>query len=276
MVLFYIDRGEKDMQTRMEKYTEAHEETGLRFKKNEQLYKKINDQELDKYVVKTNAKVLGDNTPSIDVEHIKKILDNTYSRNLPKRRSIVIPEENKEEKHEDIIETKEYDINLILEKAKENANNSYEKDRYKKLSDTQYNILKDLNIKAVKDDEVDVPDKDELRELINTITQKELENRQKEAEDDLFADLKGGDDTVVLEGMKEEITNELTKSTDMEDSFYTSQVSFTKSDFDDFDDLKKEVKGHKIAIIIITIIVIIAILFCIFLLLNNLLGLNIF
>lgn len=276
MVLFYIDRGEKDMQTRMEKYTEAHEETGLRFKKNEQLYKKINDQELDKYVVKTNAKVLGDNTPSIDVEHIKKILDNTYSRNLPKRRSIVIPEENKEEKHEDIIETKEYDINLILEKAKENANNSYEKDRYKKLSDTQYNILKDLNIKAVKADEVDVPDKDELRELINTITQKELENRQKEAEDDLFADLKGGDDTVVLEGMKEEITNELTKSTDMEDSFYTSQVSFTKSDFDDFDDLKKEVKGHKIAIIIITIIVIIAILFCIFLLLNNLLGLNIF
>ena len=45
----------------------------------------------------------------------------------------------------------------------------------------------------------------------------------------MFADLKGGDDTVVLEGMKEEITNELTKSTDMEDSFYTSQVSLLVS-----------------------------------------------
>ena len=33
----------------MEKYTDVHEEVGQRFKKNEDLYKSISDQELDKY-----------------------------------------------------------------------------------------------------------------------------------------------------------------------------------------------------------------------------------
>ena len=60
----------------MEKYTETHDDNlGLRYKRNEELYQKISDQELDKYTVKANATVLGDNGPSIDVEHIKKILE---------------------------------------------------------------------------------------------------------------------------------------------------------------------------------------------------------
>ena len=84
------------MQTRMEKYTDVHEEVGQRFKKNEELYKKISDQELDKYTVKTNATVLDDNGTNIDVEHIKRILETKYN-STPKRKSIVIPEDNNEE-----------------------------------------------------------------------------------------------------------------------------------------------------------------------------------
>ena len=105
------------MQTRMEKYTDVHEEVGQRFKKNEDLYKSISDQELDKYTVRANATVLDDNGTNIDVEHIKRILDTKYN-SAPKRKSIVIPEENVDEPSE-VVETKEYDINLILEKAKE-------------------------------------------------------------------------------------------------------------------------------------------------------------
>ena len=271
------------MQTRMEKYTDVHEEVGQRFKKNEELYKKISDQELDKYTVRTNATVLDDNGTNIDVEHIKKILDTKYNE-APKRKSIIIPEDNNEEVN-DVIETKEYDINLILEKAKENESADYDKNRFKKLRDTQYDILKELNLNPEETTKEETEeDKDELRELINTITQKELENRKKSSEEedpfDLFPELKGSDNTVVLDGMKEEVEktleNQAMEEAKLENSFYTTTSAFTQSDFDDFDDLKKEVKGHKILLTIVTILIILAILFCIYLLLDHFLSINFF
>ena len=268
------------MQTRMEKYTDTHEDLGQRYKKNEELYKEISNQELDKYTVKTNATVLDDNGTNIDVEHIKKILDTKYNSS-PKRKSIVIPEDLTEEV-EAPIETKEYDINLILEKAKENEAVDYEKNRFKKLRDTQYDILKDIKLSNPSNAKEEEPDKDELRELINTITQKELENR-KQNEDplDLFPELKGDENTVVLDGMKEEL-DKITKDVDipddesLENSFYTASTQFTQSDFDDFEDLKKEVKGHKVILIIVTILIVIAILLCIYFLLDKFLGINFF
>lgn len=268
------------MQTRMEKYTDVHEEVGQRFKKNEELYKKISDQELDKYTVKTNATVLDDNGTNIDVEHIKRILETKYN-STPKRKSIVIPEDNNEEVIDEI-ETKEYDINLILEKAKENESADYDKNRFKKLRDTQYDILKELNLNPDDISTKDVEeDKDELRELINTITQKELENRKKEDDPlDLFPDLKGDENTVVLDGMKEEVEktleSEVANEAKLENSFYTTTTAFTQSDFDDFDDLKKEVKGHKVVLTIVTILIVLAILFCIYLLLDHFLSINFF
>ena len=276
------------MQTRMEKYTETHDDNlGLRYKRNAELYQKISDQELDKYTVKANATVLGDNGPSIDVEHIKKILETKYN-NTPKRKSIVIPEEVLSEEETDIIETKEYDINLILEKAKEQENNSYDKNRFKKLKDTQYDILKDLNLSEPTTVEDEKKEKDELLELINTITQKELENKKNEEDDplDLFPDLKGSENTVVLEGMQDEIknldtaNNNVTVSDDgkvpseLDESFYTTSTVFTQSDFDDFEDLKKEVKGHKVVLAIVTTLIIVALIFCILFVLKNFLGIN--
>ena len=269
------------MQTRMEKYTDVHEEVGQRFKKNEDLYKKISDQELDKYTVKTNATVLDNNGTNIDVEHIKRILETKYN-STPKRKSIIIPEDNTEE-IPSVVETKEYDINLILEKAKENESADYDKNRFKKLRDTQYDILKDLNLNTDELSTKEVEqDKDELMELINTITQKELENRKKDEDPlDLFPDLKGDENTVVLDGMKEEIEKTLESekpdvTTELENSFYTTSTAFTQSDFDDFDDLKKEVKSHKVLLTIVTVIIILAILFCIYLLLDHFLSINLF
>ena len=281
------------MQTRMEKYTEAHEEVGLRFKKNEELYKTISDEELNNYTVKTNATVLDNNGTNIDVEHIKRILETRYNE-APKRKSIVVPEDD-QIKTDDVIETKEYDINLILQKAKEQENADYDKNRFKKLRDTQYDILKDLNLSENKTEDEKPDSKNELMELINTITQKELENQKNKVEDplDLFPDLKGSDDTVVLEGMKDEITEYMSQSDlevdkptpknehldneeGLDNSFYTTSTVFTQSDFDDFEDLKKEVKGNKILLIIVTVLIIAGLLFGIFLLLNNFLGINFF
>lgn len=266
----------------MEKYTDEHEELGYRYQKNEELYKTISNEELDQYTIKTNATVLSDNGNNIDIEHIKSILEKRYNE-APKRKSITIPEDTIDV-DTDQIETKEYDINLILEKAKEQESVDYEKNRFKKLRDTQFDILKDLNISgdSKKDEQQEKVDKDELLELINTITQKELENK-KSSDDplDLFPDLKGDDDTIVLDGMQEEITstlNNIDKDEDetLDKSFYTTTTSFTQSDFDDFEDLKKEVKGHKIILIIITVLIICALLLAIFFLLNNFLGINFF
>lgn len=279
---YFIRLGCYKMQTRMEKYTDAHEELGFRYDKNEELYKKISSEDLDKYTVKTNATVIGDNGSSIDIDHIKRILETRYNE-APKRQSISIPEDEPTIES-NVIETKEYDINLILEKAKEQENLEYDKNRFKKLRDTQYDILKDLNISGTENNEKEdeVVDKDELLELINTITQKELESK-KTSDDplDLFPDLKGDDDTVVLDGMKDELADSLAniKTEDeetLDKSFYTASSSFTQSDFDDFDDLKKEVKGHKIMLVIVSVLIIAVLLFGIFYLLNNFLGINFF
>ena len=93
------------MQSRMEKYTEAHEQLGSRSKRNEELYKSISEQELDKYTVKENATVLGDNGASIDVEHIKRILETRYNE-APKRKSIII-QDTKKERHGEKVENYE-------------------------------------------------------------------------------------------------------------------------------------------------------------------------
>ena len=169
------------MDSRTDKYYDDNT-IGTRTKRNDQLYKDINQTELDNFELKSNATVIGNNKGnSIDVEKIKSILDTHYN-DVPRRRSIKL------EKPEDIEvpkkpeETKEYDINVILDKAKEEKVEDYKEDRAKKLRDTQFDILNNLNINPkdyIEDYEDDLPKNDnvdksgasqELQKLIDTIT----------------------------------------------------------------------------------------------------------
>ena len=61
---------------------------------------------------------------------IKSILD-THYKDAPKRRSIAIEDEEIVKTKAE--ETKEYDINVILDKAREVKEDDYEKERNKKL-----------------------------------------------------------------------------------------------------------------------------------------------
>ena len=133
------------MSSRMNRYYEEDNDkvVSSRVSKHEDLYREISKNEIDGYEVKSNATVLGANENEIDVEKIKKILDTKYNE-VPKRKSIRIEEENNEKKEEEV--TKEYDINVVLEKAREQKNDNYEEERLKKLRDTQFDILKNLNI----------------------------------------------------------------------------------------------------------------------------------
>lgn len=249
------------MKTRMEKYYDNNEELiGSRSKRNEELYKEINKSEIEKFEINSNATVLASNGRNIDVEQIKRILDTKY-KEAPKRKSIVL-EETIEEESVPLEQTREYDINAILERAREQKEVDYEKERLKKIRDTQFDILKNLNLKEEVEEE-DTPENN-LMTLIDAINKKE--NNQKEIDPlDILTDLKGSENTVTLSGLKEEVEEKLLESEskkeeEIDDSFYTTSVNFLQSDFDDFNDLKKEVNSHKVMIRIVIVLIVIALL----------------
>ena len=280
------------MKTRMEKYyDEENNNIALRERKNKNLYENINDYEVEDYEIKTNATVLDNNAKNIDVEKIKKILDTKYNKQ-PKRRSIVVDEEDYQEPDISLDETREYDINGILKKARSEKEVDYEKERLKKIRDTQYDILNSLDIDTEKKEEP-TEEKNELMDLINTITAKELEvKNQKEDLDalDILTDLKGSDNTVVVDGVpEEESVNETSpimsleepdkiKPTIMENKTQdlTNTLQFTQSHFDDFNDLKKEVKSSRALIYIIIVIVCLILIAGVIIFLNKFLNLSLF
>lgn len=253
------------MSSRMTKYYDEPEITNSRYHKNEELYKEISKSELNSYDVKSNATILGENKNEIDVEKIKKILDTKYNE-TPKRKSIRLEDEESPEEEREI--TKEYDINVILEKAREQKQDNYEEERLKKLRDTQFDILKNLNIEE-KEDEEDL-EEDNLKTLINTIALNETRNNEDSSPLDILSELKGNDDTEVLQGLKEEVEKadeELEKreksnitDTQMINSFYTSSNALKQKDFEDIEDFSKEVESNNIFIKIVIAVIIIVFL----------------
>lgn len=265
------------MNTRENKYSNN---VGMsRVAKNDDLYKQINNSELDNFNVRSNATVIGNQEREIDVEQIKKILDKRYN-SAPKRRSIRI----EERPHENIISdepTKEYDLTKVLEKAKDEKVETYEENRAKKLRNTQYNILSNLNIEGEEKEEVKATPEENLMNLINTITineAKKLEEKNSNSNDidplDILSDLKGDDDTQVYESMETEVTkiteikekekennNQITEVKNknqekLDNSFYTSNL-FKKNDFEDdnkdFVDDEKIGIGFKILIVLVIV-----------------------
>ena len=111
------------MDLRTDKYYEENIKTvPSRTSRNQELYKEISKTELNNYEVRSNATIIGDNKGNIDVEKIKSILD-THYKDAPKRKSIKL--ENIEETVKPVEETKEYDINVILNKAREYKEENY-------------------------------------------------------------------------------------------------------------------------------------------------------
>ncbi len=268
------------MNSRMEKYHNNENVVGKRSQKNEQLYKQVTKQSLNEFNVNSNATVLSDNGTNIDLEMLKDMLDKKYrDTNTRKPINLDFPKDEDEIKMD---ETKEYDINAILEKAREHKTVDYEKERLKKIRDTQYDILKSLDLSDKKEEPVEENTEEEkkLMTLINTIALNEQNSKQNDLDPlDLFQDLKGSENTQVLDGLKEDIqkninTDKIKKvvkdevQKEIDKSFYTKSLNLSKTDFDDFKDLQDDVKSNKVLVTILTIIIIIAFLFGIFLFLN--------
>ena len=259
------------METRIDKFNESKRMS--RVAKNIDLYKEINDTELDNFNVRSNATVIGNQDKEIDVEQIKKILDKRYN-SAPRRRSIRI-EPQEEVSKISVDDTKEYDLTKVLEKAKDEKVETYEENRAKKLRNTQYDILNNLNLDA-SDEEVKeekkIDPEENLMNLINTITINEAKKQESKNDDvdplDILTDLKGEDDTQVYDSVttvtkiteikekeKEKIDNN--KDNNIDNSFYTDNL-FNKKDFEedsnDFVDEDKLSIGIKILIALVIIV----------------------
>ncbi len=214
-------------QSRMNKYyNESSQEitsTNSRTNRNKNLYKEVSKLELEDFDLNSNASVIGTNTDNINVEEIKDILSKKYKDGTRKKsfgdtEEISLPKIN-------LDETREYDLNSILSKAKEKKENNYEEERLKKVRN--YDILKDLDI-INKDDEIEEEDldqiiekketikaeigtektKEELEDLIDTISAKELIKEEGELivtgemdPLDILSDLRGDDDSTKVMGM---------------------------------------------------------------------------
>lgn len=258
------------MDSRMNKYYDDDKLVNSRYHRNAELYKEISKNELENYDIKSNATVIGENKSEIDVEKIKKILDTKYNE-LPKRKSIRL-----EKEEEEIIErepTKEYDINVILEKAKERKEENYEEERLKKIHDTQFDILKNLEVEETEEEHEHLDEN--LKSLINTITLNEKKSEEDSDPLDILSDLKGDDDTEVLDGLKEDVDTEIEKivkeeeekektdniDTKMINSFYTTSNAIKSKDFEEIDDdFKDSVESTSIFVKILIALVIIVFL----------------
>ena len=301
------------METRVNKYSEDTSNMS-RTKKNQSLYSEINEIQMDTFDVNSNSQVLSRDGKTIDIDRLKDMLDKRYREDV-KKKTLGNVDEDEERAKISLAETREYDINEILSKAKENKQNDYEVERLKKLRNTQVDILNELNIealskiddrvKAVSDDE-----KDELKTLIDTINLTEETNKLKKEKDmdplDLLDELKGEDDETKIDGVGK-FTEEIVKQAKLESSkevesekqeekkveeakeiknddnkdkidksFYTNSTVFKTQDFDDFSDLKDDMNSTKIVIKILIVLVIIAFICGVIFLLNNVLNWGLF
>lgn len=277
------------MNSRVErhKYEEETVEIPSRVAKNQNLYNDFSMSDFSKMKPNDNIKVIETSTNKIDLNKIKKYIESnneieTQSKNLVVRESVdKLPQKNVFD------EEKIYDINSILEIAKEKKESYYEDEKHKKLRDTQYDILSKIKL---YDEEESKDEKDEIElntdektlvDLINTVTKKK---------EDLFGELKkGNENTVVTSPIKDEKNDEImvdaineseekvnetnTSIKTLDKSFYTNSMSFSKEDFEGFEELEKNVKKNNIMVKIEIIALILLALLTIFIVLKYVLNL---
>lgn len=296
------------MESRMDKYNTTNTPVKSRTEKNRALYEDVHNSSLSEFDVNSNVSVIGDDDGNIDFGEVRRLIDS----DSPKRRSINIPkfEESRESFDEPIMDTKEYDINVILEKAKEGKEVDYTKERTRRVRETQYKILNDLN-KEIRDandtKESRESQEENLMNLINTITEIELKNKaeyNKEFSDalDLLSDLSDNDDKednnednldteAFTKEVKEEIKNELKDEVkdvvkkeilEEEHNSHTANIDKTLSEinvnldkYNDFADINKRDKSS-VAIKIIVFILVIGLVLGVVYITDNLLDLGLF
>ncbi len=244
--------------------------TPSRLRKNANLYKRIDAANIDEIEPKTDEEVIESNTTTIDVEKLKSMLDKKYRD--PSSHTLKDVNHKPVDREINLEETREYNLDDILNKAKDNDETDYGVERLKKLSDTNVSILDGLNIKendkSSKLEEKNVnnqskvsSDSKKLIELIDTINLKEQEgydallkensDNYKESNDllddldledtssnepmDMLSELTGNDDDTKVVGAKvkdNDLDDTIARLDDKEDKYDDIDLDHTDDEFD--------------------------------------------
>lgn len=236
------------MASRMERYYRSNNPK-RRSQLNQDLYHNIYE---DGEYSNIEGVAMIDKSNEIDITKVKKMLKNRedYKRQKEYRNLIKTKEEQQEDVSREFLEDeveKTYDIMDVLKEAKENKD---EDRRYLSLDNTNYNILKQLKIEKENKEEKD--EGEELKELINTITNTSMLNKlgDEELSLKLLEDLQG--ETRTMYDDKTE--------TKLDDSFYTTSMKLNKEDFEDSFLIKDNSKTIKVIVSIVLLVLAISLI----------------
>lgn len=244
------------MVSRMEKYYKNVADVKQRSQKNRDLYREI--YSYGEYSNIEGVATMEKNN-EVDITKVQRMLKNreNYKRQkqyeqITKPSRIEVEEETIKKKSisRDFMtkEHKNYDIRDVLNKAK---TKKPEEDTPRSLDNTNYNILKNLKLDNEKTVHRDFED-GELKELIDTITSTSLLNQMDNNELGLnMFDLADEDDhlnnsesiKLLLEQAKKYEDDH--KNSNIDNSFFTSSLNFTKEDFEDAEGVEKKKKPKK-------------------------------
>lgn len=240
------------MASRMDRYRKGEVSTSSRSNRNKNLYNTM--YSFDRY---SNIEGVAsmDNANKVDISKVKELIESRekYQRERQYRRlsnevddDLSISRKRYEEDTD-----RSYDVNDVLKSAKENKEPD---NKERVLNNTNYDILKKLNLKSegVKDD---LKQEADLKELIETIANTSMLNKNEDI--NMFNDLVS-DDTKVgdVKDITEFIDN---KEKTMDDSFFTHSVKIKKADFVGS---TKKGGGIKKFLITIFVLLIIAMIVC--------------
>lgn len=203
------------MSSRMEKYENNSLDSMSRTKRNQDIYNVSDMSELSRIKTNTNVSVIADASKEIDIEKIKKYIENmnTDSEEHKKRISIQLPEEHEEQIKEKV--EKDYDINSVLERARDKRETDYELERHRKLNSNGYDILKSIQIKEESSedktepiDELNTQEKTIVELIQNIQNGNSQEKNKKDDTEDLFGELMGkNENTIVMAPIDNEEKN---------------------------------------------------------------------
>ena len=279
-----------------------------RVNKNTSLYEDVKRSELSRVKNNTNVRIIEQNGKTIDLEKIRKYINEVNNEPRSKRSVLSIPKEEKTIESKPTPE-KVYDINSVLEKARSGREVEYSSERYKKVRSDEYDILS--KIKMYEDVKEDIDETPELNteektivDLINTVTvhkgdlnlleelmgegetTKPISEEQKDLSFKDVIDKETTSESLISEKVMNENTKEFEKTkelvnlkekmTDIDNSFYTSSMKFNKDDFEGFDELEKSVKKGSFFKVVLIIILVLSILASLVIMANYVFNLGLF
>lgn len=227
------------MASRMEKYRNNASNVSRRSVRNEGLYKDIYENTEYSNIEKVATL---EKTNEISLEQIQDLLK---ERDAIKKKNATVREVPRVYNAPE--EEKNYDIRDILSKAKDEHVDDH---KYRNLKNTQYNILKNINIK-------DEMDSDDVSELEKTLVHSELLKNydDNELSLDMLSDLKSTGNTIVEKTNVGDLLQEVQEAKDkyepkndddLDKSFYTSSMEFKDEDFEQLKDMQDNIaSNHK-------------------------------